>query len=103
MSRQHTMMGILLVCLGNGFISPLVLVAYMWAPFWFPDSFIPMKQEYHLIGSTMVVSVLSILISGVPAALFERVTGRQESDSTSLYIWLAAAVLITLPGLLRFI
>ena len=55
MSRQHTMMGILLVCLGNGFVSPFVLIAYMWAPFWFPDSFIPMKQEYHMIGSTMVV------------------------------------------------
>ncbi|MBF0270133.1 MAG: hypothetical protein HQL44_16235 [Alphaproteobacteria bacterium] len=102
MSRQHTMMGILLLCLGNGFISPLVIIAYMWAPFWFP-SIIPMKQEYHLIGSTMIVGVLSILISGVPAALFERITGRQESDSTSLYVWLGSAVLITLPGLLRFI
>ena len=103
MSRQHILIGILLVCLGSGFVSPFLIVVYMWAPFWFPDSFIPMKQEYHLIGSTMVTSVLSILISGVPAALFERVTGRQESDSVSLYVWLATAVLITLPGLLRFI
>lgn len=102
MSRQHMMMGILLLCLVNGFISPFVIVAYMWAPFWFPD-FLQMKQEYHLIGSTMVVSVLSILVSGVPAAIFERVTGRQESDSTSLYIWLGTAILMTLPGLLRFI
>lgn len=102
MSRQHTMMGILLVCLGNGFISPFVIVAYMWAPFWFPD-ILQMKQEYHLIGSTMVVSVLSILLSGVPAALFERITGRQDSDSTSLYVWLASAVLLALPGALRFI
>ncbi len=103
MSRQHLMGGILLVCLANGFVSPFVIVAYMWAPFWFPDSFIPMKQEYQLIGSTMVVGVLSILISGIPAALFERFTGRQDSDQTSLYVWLVSAILLTLPGIMRFV
>lgn len=102
MSRQHILMAILMVCLANGFVSPFVLLAYMWAPFWFPD-FLPMKQEYHLIGSTMVVGVLSILISGVPAAIFERVTRRTESDATSLYIWLGGALALCVPGVLRFL
>lgn len=102
MSRQHILMAVLLVCLANGFVSPFVMLAYMWAPFWFPD-FIPMKEEYQLIGSTMVVGVLSILISGVPAAIFERASGRNDSDAVSLYVWLGGAVLITLPGVFRFL
>lgn len=54
--------------------------------------------------TSLTLAVGSILISGVPVAIFERLTGRQTSDSTSMALWLASIFLISIPsimGLLR--
>lgn len=47
--------------------------------------------------SSIFVSLLSLLVAGVPAALYERAKGLADSTPASLGIWLAALVLITLP------
>jgi hypothetical protein len=52
----------------------------------------------YLVGAT-----LTIMIGGVPAALYERATGRRESTSASLWIWLAATALISLPAIVTFL
>lgn len=51
--------------------------------------------------ASLIAATATIMLAGVPAALFERVTGRRETDTTSYAIWLAAAVVISLPALLR--
>ena len=51
--------------------------------------------------ASLVAATATIMIAGIPAALFERITGRLETDAVSYAIWLAAAVLISLPALLR--
>ena len=43
---------------------------------------------------------MTLLIAGIPAALFERFTGAKESTSVSLGIWLGATLLLSLPSLL---
>ena len=42
-------------------------------------------------------------IAGVPAALYERFARLDHSNMVSMTNWLAASVLLTLPGLLPYI
>lgn len=49
--------------------------------------------------ASLVVSVGAVMIAGVPVAIFERSTGRTQSDGTSLAIWLGCTLLLALPAL----
>src|ERR671916_771133 len=51
--------------------------------------------------ASLVAATATIMLAGIPAALFERITGRPETDTASYAIWLVAAVLISIPALLR--
>src|SRR5690606_23598249 len=50
--------------------------------------------------TSIFISLMTLLIAGVPAALYERFRGLQESTATSLGIWLAGTLLLALPSLL---
>ena len=50
--------------------------------------------------TSLLISLTTLLIAGVPAALFERIRGLNESTPVSLGIWLGATLLLTLPGLM---
>lgn len=52
---------------------------------------------------SLTVSVATVIIGGVPAALFERSTGRTRSDPASLSIWLGCVAVLSLPSLLRML
>lgn len=54
----------------------------------------------YLYLASMFVSLMSLLIAGIPAALYERMTGVKDSTSTSLGIWFAAMLVVSLPSLL---
>ena len=43
---------------------------------------------------------MTLLISGVPAALYERIRGNGETSPVSLYIWLVASIAFTAHALL---
>jgi hypothetical protein len=47
------------------------------------------------------IAVMTLLIAGIPAALYERIRGLQASTPISLGIWLAGTVLLSLPTLMR--
>lgn len=53
--------------------------------------------------TSLMLSLATVVISGVPAALFERFTGRKTSDGTSLAIWMACTGLLALPSLLSLL
>jgi hypothetical protein len=92
---------ILAVCLLNGMGSPArPIVEFLW-PVWLPE-FVPPVPELLLQGSALLVAFATMLLSGVPAAIWERVTGQEESDTTSMMIWLGAAGFLSLPALTRF-
>ena len=43
-----------------------------------------------LMFSSLMVSTATIIIGGIPAAIYEHITGRgEESSEASLWIWLA--------------
>jgi hypothetical protein len=47
------------------------------------------------------ITLMTLLLAGIPAALYERVRGLQQSTPGSLVVWLLATVLLTLPAILR--
>lgn len=50
--------------------------------------------------TSIFISAMTLLIAGLPAALYERFKGLKESTPTSLYIWLVATILLTAHSLL---
>lgn len=99
MNPRGLFVAVLGVTLLNGFVSPMVPVVFLLSPVWMPE-FAPRSPIAIFYGTSLIVSVSTLMLAGVPAALFERLTGRQYSDMASMLVWLGAAVLLTLPGLL---
>lgn len=56
-----------------------------------------------LMFSSLMVSTATIIIAGIPAALYERLAGvKDDSNVVSLWIWLAGTALLTLPAIGNF-
>lgn len=53
-----------------------------------------------LYVTSLFISLMTLLIAGIPAAIYERVTGAKESTGLSIGIWLFATILLTAPALL---
>ena len=51
--------------------------------------------------TSLAMSAMTLLLAGIPAALYERVRGLTQSTPGSLTIWLLATLLLTLPTILR--
>jgi len=50
-----------------------------------------------------MVSTATIILGGIPAAIYEHVTGvKEDSTEVSLWIWLAGTALLTLPAMGNF-
>src|SRR5919109_5245050 len=53
-----------------------------------------------LMFSSLMVSTATIIVGGIPAAIYEHVTGaKDDSTETSLWIWLAGTGLLTIPAI----
>lgn len=98
MSPQTIFIAILGITLLNGFVSPIVPLVFIMAPVWLPE-FVPPTRIVLLYGTSLIVSITTLMLSAVPAGIFERLTGREETDQASMFVWLGAAILLTLPGL----
>jgi hypothetical protein len=56
-----------------------------------------------LLFSSLMVSTATIVIAGIPAALYERFAGLEDdSNVVSLWIWLAGTAILTLPAMGNF-
>ena len=52
-----------------------------------------------LMFASLMVSTATIILGGIPAAIYERWVGaKEDSTEASLWIWLAGTGLLTLPG-----
>jgi len=57
-----------------------------------------------LMFASLMVSTATIVLGGIPAALYERFAGATEdSTPTSLWIWLAGTAVLTLPAIGNFL
>jgi hypothetical protein len=56
-----------------------------------------------LMFSSLMVSTATIIIGGLPAALYEWFAGvKDDSSETSLWIWLAGTGILTIPAIGNF-
>jgi hypothetical protein len=56
-----------------------------------------------LMFSSLMVSTATIIIAGIPAAIYERVIGaKDDSTFASLWVWLAGSAVLTLPAIGNF-
>jgi hypothetical protein len=57
-----------------------------------------------LMFSSLMVSTATVILGGIPAAIYERYAGvKDDSNVVSLWIWLAGTALLTLPAMGNFI
>ena len=56
-----------------------------------------------LMFSSLMVSTATIILAGIPAALYEYYVGaKEDSTEVSLWIWLAGTALLALPAIGNF-
>jgi hypothetical protein len=60
------------------------------------------SPQLYLNLTSAFIALMTLLIAGIPAALYERMRGLKASTPVSLGIWLAAAVLLSLPTIMNY-
>lgn len=86
----------------NGLFSPLLTQVVAAMIVLAPGFFAPSAPILFFVSS-LVLSTLTIMVAGIPAALYERFTGATTSTPVSMWIWLAAIGLLTLPAINTFL
>jgi hypothetical protein len=82
----------------NGMFSPLLAIVFALQALWYPF-FLPATLSLVFMLSSLLLSTLYLMLSGAPAAIYERLTGQTEPGFVSRIIWLATMALMTLPSL----
>jgi hypothetical protein len=98
MNEQGFFIGAVAIALYNGLFSPFTFIVLQWAPAWMPG-FVPFSVSTALYGASLIVSTTTLLLAGVPAALYERWRGSGSTPASCL-IWLIGAILLTIPAAL---
>lgn len=96
MLDRNGLIPVTLLAIVNGIFSPWVLFVFIAYPVWFP-SWVPAYTQLVYMASALILSTLTIMVAGVPAALYTRLSARPNGPVTGL-IWLAGAALLTLPA-----
>ncbi|MBI3708416.1 MAG: hypothetical protein HY246_12190 [Proteobacteria bacterium] len=95
--RNGLLMLVAGVCVVNGVFSPFLVVAVQITPVLMPEMF-PRTVGWVLFFSSVVVSTATLLLSGVPAALYERLFETDANSTVSMWVWLAGATLMSLAA-----
>jgi hypothetical protein len=96
LDRQTIFLFVVGLSIVNGIFSPLLKIAIPVSAALMPELF-PRTLEWVLLWGSVWLSSVTLFVSGVPAALYERLVDRDSS--VSLWIWLAGAAVLSLPML----
>jgi hypothetical protein len=102
MDRNLYYIGIAFFGMINGIFNPLMAFAYVFSKVLMQ---VPLFGSESLIFyfAALMLSTATIILAGIPAALYERVVGAKETSSqVSLWIWLAGTALLALPAIGNF-
>jgi hypothetical protein len=104
MERHWYYIGIAFFGMINGIFNQLWLIfaliyaSYLAGPLFFGS--IPLT----FIFTSLMVSTATIILGGIPAAVYERYVGaKDDSTEVSLWIWLAGTGILTIPAIGNFI
>lgn len=85
------------VAMLNGLFSPALRIAVLFSPVWYPG-FLPASAGLLFLLSSLIVATFTLMIAGIPAAIYERLSGAGQSTFLSMGIWLAGVLLLTAPA-----
>jgi hypothetical protein len=77
-----------------------------WSPFYDSVAYVlylatrgyPLATAARMTAVTPVaIAIMTLLIAGIPAALYERIVGLRRSTPVSMSIWLATTLLLSVP------
>jgi hypothetical protein len=103
MSRNFYYIGIAFFGMINGIFNQLWLILALVYVQTFAAPLLFGSVSLTLMFASLMVSTATIILGGIPAAIYERVTGASDSNDASLWIWLAGTALLTLPAAGNFL
>lgn len=81
----------------NGIFSPYLIGVFALQGIWYPF-FLPPMLPLAFALSSLILSTLTLMAAGVPAALYERLTSGGTSSFASGLIWLGGVLVLSLPA-----
>lgn len=102
MSFQPYIIAILGFGMISGMFSPVFVPNLTIAMILLAPGLLVASQGVAVFLISLVGATLTIMIGGVPAALYERATGARESTTVSMWIWLAGTAMVSLPAVVTF-
>ena len=102
LDRQSLLLLVLGLCIVNGIFSPYLNIAVPVTAALMPELF-PRTVEWVLFWSSILLASTTLLLSGVPAALYERLAPGGHEGMASMWIWACGAALLSLPAVKRFL
>jgi len=95
---QGPLVLVLGIAMLNGLFSPALLIVHLLRGIWYPW-FLPASPGLLFFFSSLFVATFTLMLGGVPAALYERLSGQTSSTYASMGIWLAGVVILTIPAM----
>lgn len=97
-TARHLIIATVALAILNGIMSPFLFSVFVLYPLWYPN-WAPVEQTAVVTLSSLILSSAMLMVTGVPAALYERLVGKAGTTATSAWIWLICMVVATLPSL----
>ena len=101
MTSNPLLVGIVALAIVNGIFSPFFVFTSRIVVLNLAPGLLFVGPVLVAFIASLVAATATLILAGIPAALFERATGRAGTDTASYAVWLAAAALISLPALVQ--
>ena len=86
----------------NGIFSPALGAVLPFVLVLMPGFFLQSLNILFFISS-ILFATMTLIVGGIPAALYERWSGAKEPTDISMWLWLAGVGLLTLPAAANFV
>ena len=104
MERNFYFVGIAFFGMINGLFNQVALVFALLHVQVLAPALLFGSVSLTLLFSSLMVSTATIILGGIPVAIYERYIGAKDDSTTvSLWIWLAGTGLLTLPAIGNFL
>jgi hypothetical protein len=97
-SKPLSVVPIIALAILNGLFSPQLIAVFALQNLWYPF-FLPASLPLIFAMSSLLLSTVYLMASGVPAALFEKFFSNGQPSTLSRLIWFSAMAMMTLPTL----
>ena len=97
MDRNLLVFAVVGIAILNGLFSPFLAIAVPISAVLMPEVF-PRSVGWVLFFSSLLVASATLLVSGIPAALYERLVDGARGGTAAIAIWFVGAAVLALPA-----